>query len=164
VSEVQLKTLFHDTVAKAMAGKDDAGMGEGGARRSKDKAEAAATVGPVKVIGANFVRDKNKIDPATGKPVAKGYGFVEFSEHAHALIALRRLNNSAVAAKKHNGGKRLMVDFALDDARIVRQRRIKQVVHRCCVLLLVPCALSAPGVVWTVLSAASAARKSATLF
>jgi len=53
--------------------------------------------------------------------------FVEFSEHAHALIALRRLNNCGVTGKKHNFGKRFMVDFALDDARIVRQRRIKQV-------------------------------------
>jgi nucleolar protein 4 len=53
--------------------------------------------------------------------------FVEFTEHAHALVALRRLNNCAATAKKRNFGKRLMIDFALDDARIVRQRRIKQV-------------------------------------
>ena len=33
----------------------------------------------------------------------------------------------AATGKKHNGGKRLMIDFALDDARILRQRRIKQV-------------------------------------
>lgn len=37
------------------------------------------------------------------------------------------MNNCPVIAKKHNFGKRLMIDFALDDARIVRQRRIKQV-------------------------------------
>lgn len=53
--------------------------------------------------------------------------FVEFTEHAHALVALRRLNNCAATAKKHNFGKRLMIDFALDDARVVRLRRIKQV-------------------------------------
>ena len=31
---------------------------------------------------------------ADGKPVSKGYGFVEFSEHVHALACLRELNNN----------------------------------------------------------------------
>ena len=56
---------------------------------------------------------------------SKGYGFVEFSEHRDALQALRSLNNCPKAAKAFNGGKRLMVDFVVEDARVVRQRRIK---------------------------------------
>ena len=55
-------------------GKDDAGVGGRNAKRGKDKADAAGSLGPVKVVSANFVRDKLKIDPETGKPVTKGYG------------------------------------------------------------------------------------------
>jgi len=56
-----------------MVGKDDEGV-RNNAKRSKGKSEGAEKVGPVSVIGANFVRDKTKIDPETGKPVTKGYG------------------------------------------------------------------------------------------
>lgn len=28
------------------------------------------------------------------KPVSKGYGFVSFTEHEHALEALRKINNN----------------------------------------------------------------------
>ena len=125
VTEAQLKAVFHDAVVRALAGAGGAASG----KEKKDSAGDAANVGPVKVVGANLVRDKTKIDPATSLPLTKGYGFVEFTEHAHALLAVKHVNNSASVAKQHNAGKRLMVDFALDDARIVRQRRIKQVSH-----------------------------------
>jgi hypothetical protein len=55
---------------------------------------------------------------------------VELTEHEHALAAVEALNNKSDVARDLNKGKRLMIDFALDDARVVRQRRIKQVVLR----------------------------------
>ena len=80
---------------------------------------------PVKVTSARLVTDKERVDPVTGKGESKGYGFVEFSETEHALAALRKLNNCPKTAKASNGNKRLMIDFSVEDARIVRQRRIK---------------------------------------
>ena len=127
VGELKLKELFQNAVNKALEGKAHGAKGGRGGRSQGRLDPPPEGVGPVKVLGANLVRDKTKIDPETGKALTKGYGFVEFSEHAHALLAVRALNNCSETAKQHNLGRRLMIDFALDDARIVRQRRIKQV-------------------------------------
>ncbi len=40
-----------------------------------------------------LLRDAKKVSPA-GTPASRGMGFVEFSEHEHALCALRQLNNN----------------------------------------------------------------------
>ena len=39
------------------------------------------------------LRDADKVN-AAGKQASKGLAFVEFSEHEHALCALRQLNNN----------------------------------------------------------------------
>jgi nucleolar protein 4 len=55
---------------------------------------------------------------------SKGFGFVEFEDHDHALIGLREVNNSP----KYFGEKRrLLVEFALEDKRVVegRQKRLQ---------------------------------------
>ncbi|KAI9203198.1 uncharacterized protein BJ171DRAFT_425619, partial [Polychytrium aggregatum] len=43
---------------------------------------------------AKILREKDKIDPATGKHRSKGCGFIEFANHSDALACLRWLNNN----------------------------------------------------------------------
>lgn len=47
-----------------------------------------------RVKQAKILRDPERIDPADGLPRSRGLGFVEFSEHEHAICALRHLNNN----------------------------------------------------------------------
>ncbi|XXQ33246.1 RRM domain-containing protein [Plasmodiophora brassicae] len=72
-----------------------------------------------------IVRDKTRLD-ADGKPRSKHYGFVEFTEHDHALAALRALNNNPMAFGKK--GHRPIVMFAVDDVRklALRRRRLEK--------------------------------------
>lgn len=51
--------------------------------------------------------------------VSKGYGFVEFTSHAHALGCLRRMNNNPDLLP---GGRRLMVEFAIENKSILSKR------------------------------------------
>ena len=43
---------------------------------------------------AKILRDSERVDPADGLPRSRGLGFVEFTEHEHAICALRQLNNN----------------------------------------------------------------------
>ena len=93
-----------------------------------------AAVPPPRVKQAKIIRDAVKTD-AAGLPASKGYGFVEFAEHVHALGALRRLNNNpdpecACAARGGEAARaapaqhrpRLIVEFAVENAAKVRIR------------------------------------------
>eukprot|EP01034_Spumella_vulgaris_P022073 gene22073-28168_t len=77
----------------------------------------------------------------SGIPQSKGYGFVEFSHHAHALACLRELNNSAKYSDiattgavnggvEATGGKgRLIVEFSLENiqkVKVLREREVRQ--------------------------------------
>lgn len=64
-----------------------------------------------------------------GAPQSRGYAFCEFTHHAHALAALRELNNNAAYSSHHsnaantgaadpNGGK-LIVEFSLENIQKV---------------------------------------------
>jgi nucleolar protein 4 len=64
-----------------------------------------------------------------GAPQSRGYAFCEFTHHAHALAALRELNNNAAYSTHHsnstsaapadpNGGK-LIVEFSLENIQKV---------------------------------------------
>ena len=55
----------------------------------KERAEKARPV----VKQVKVLRDADKVN-AAGKQASKGLAFVEFSEHEHALCALRQLNNN----------------------------------------------------------------------
>jgi hypothetical protein len=76
LSEAQLKSLFHDTVVQAASAADKQGRGsrrvagDKQASRHADR-EEGDNLGAVKVVSANLVQDKTKIDAATGKPVTK---------------------------------------------------------------------------------------------
>jgi len=73
---------------------------------------------PPKILQAKIERSKDRID-ANGKLRSKGFGFVEFQDHAHALAALRQLNNNP---SYYGAAKRLTVEFALENVLILRKR------------------------------------------
>lgn len=65
-----------------------------------------------------IARSKDRVD-ATGLLRSKGYAFVEFSEHVHALACLRQLNNNpSIFGDK----KRPIIEFAVDNNLILRKR------------------------------------------
>jgi nucleolar protein 4 len=80
--------------------------------------EAGKKAGNVGVRQCKIVRDEEKPD-MNGIPKSKGYGFVEFLEHEHALLALRLINNNP---KVFTQNHRPIVEFALDDVRKVMVR------------------------------------------
>ncbi|CAO3693386.1 unnamed protein product [Rhizopus stolonifer] len=67
---------------------------------------------------AKIIRSKDRMDVGTNQLRSKGYGFLEFSTHAHALASLRYLNNNPSVFK----GKRLIVEFSLENKDVVDRR------------------------------------------
>ena len=63
-------------------------------------------------------RDKERKDEE-GNLRSKGMGFVEFTEHAHAIAALRELNNNPSVFSKD---RRPIVEFAIEDVKILKLR------------------------------------------
>ncbi|KAG6622414.1 GPI mannosyltransferase 3 [Phytophthora cinnamomi] len=113
----KLKKLFHDAAT--------AGVRAGNVDRTEIKPELLSKGNPtVKVRMAKVVRDMESAK-AGKEPRSRGYGFVEFSEHLHALAALRILNNnpkytSYAAGRPAPGApdsskSRLIVEFALEN-------------------------------------------------
>ncbi|KAF7727778.1 RNA recognition motif-containing protein [Apophysomyces ossiformis] len=76
-----------------------------------------------RVKQAKIIRSKDRIDSATQKPRSKGYGFLEYTTHAHALAALRYLNNNP----EIYSGKRLIVEFSLENKEVVERRQQRAV-------------------------------------
>ncbi|KAJ2751633.1 RNA recognition motif-containing protein [Coemansia pectinata] len=96
------------------------------------------------VSQAKIVRSTDRVDVATGKARSKGYGFIEFTTHAHALACLRYLNfrNTAQAFSKHlvdddeaeDGGSKsahkisrrsIRVMFAIENAQVIKKRELR---------------------------------------
>lgn len=91
-------------------------------RRSKGK-------GIVKQAKIVFeTREGSKISEKSGAGRSRGYGFIEYYTHRHALMGLRWLNGHAVEAPKSGSAeikdkkKRLIVEFALENAQVVKRR------------------------------------------
>lgn len=55
-----------------------------------------------RVKQAKILRDPERTDPADGLPRSRGLGFVEFTEHEHAICALRHLNNNPAPFSKNS--------------------------------------------------------------
>ncbi|KAG2186530.1 hypothetical protein INT44_002754 [Umbelopsis vinacea] len=69
---------------------------------------------------AKIIRSKDRVDSATQKLRSKGYGFLEYRTHSHALAALRYLNNNS---KVFPGDpRRLIVEFSVDNKDVVERR------------------------------------------
>lgn len=79
----------------------------------------------------------SKVSEATGAGRSRGYGFIEYYTHRNALMGLRKLNGHAVdyrvkgelpkgkkAAKEaqEDRKKRLIVEFAIENANVVNRR------------------------------------------
>lgn len=91
----------------------------------KEKFLSAAATANVsfkpKVLQVKIARDSSRIT-SDGHARSKGYGFVEFKEHIHALTALRAINNNPDIFGK---SKRPIVEFALEDMRKVRLHKMQ---------------------------------------
>lgn len=77
-------------------------------------------------------RDGGKIGEDSGAGRSRGYGFIEFFTHRHALMGLRWLNGHAVEpsstapADVKDKKKRLIVEFAIENAQVVKRRNEQQ--------------------------------------
>ncbi|KAF9195597.1 RNA recognition motif-containing protein [Haplosporangium sp. Z 11] len=68
---------------------------------------------------AKVVRSKDRVDGNTQQLRSKGYGFLEYSTHAHALAGLRWLNNNpSLFGEK----KCLIVEFSIENVMVNKQR------------------------------------------
>ncbi|KAL2015237.1 hypothetical protein VTK56DRAFT_6033 [Thermocarpiscus australiensis] len=67
-------------------------------------------------------KEGSKVDEKAGGGKSRGYGFIEYSSHRWALMGLRWLNGHAV---KDEAGKtrRLIVEFAIENANVVQRRK-----------------------------------------
>lgn len=78
---------------------------------------AAADDASAKIIEARVMKNRQ----ASGKlGKSKGFGFVEFTQHQHALTALRRLNNNPDIFTSQ---KRPIVEFAIEDKVALNKRK-----------------------------------------
>ena len=80
-------------------------------------------------------RQGEKLPESSGAGRSRGYGFIEYYSHRSALMGLRWLNGRAVgyeATGHHNKvdraerKKRLIVEFALENANVVGRRKEKE--------------------------------------
>ncbi|KAJ2686283.1 RNA recognition motif-containing protein, partial [Coemansia spiralis] len=96
-----------------------------------------------RVKQAKIVRATERVDAETGKGRSMGYGFIEFTTHAHALACLRYLNfsNTKKAFAKHLvdederndtqksahsiARRSLRVMFAIENAQIIQKRELR---------------------------------------
>ncbi|ETV82697.1 hypothetical protein, variant [Aphanomyces astaci] len=119
VDEKVLKTVFREA---AIAGLQDQVV-----NMKEVKAEYQLKKGlPVKIVLCKIVRDTENLK-AGEEPRSRGYGFVEFSQHVHALAALRKLNNNPAYTEYSGRGvkptkgtsdadkTRLIIEFALEN-------------------------------------------------
>ncbi|BDA47944.1 probable RNA-binding protein 28 [Coccomyxa sp. Obi] len=83
--------------------------------------ERAAKARPV-AKQVKILRDTDKAG-ADGQAASKGLGFVELTEHEHALCALRQLNNNPVP---FGTDRRPIVEFAIENAQTLKKREIRR--------------------------------------
>lgn len=78
-------------------------------------------------------REGAKVPEKSGAGRSRGYGFIEYVSHRNALMGLRWLNGHAVKPSGGEGGdrsKRLIVEFAIENAQVVSRRQEREVKER----------------------------------
>ncbi|KAF1897278.1 hypothetical protein Lal_00034981 [Lupinus albus] len=86
-----------------------------------DAVKSKATKQKPMVRQIKFLKDGRKGN-AVPERYSRGVAFVEFSEHQHALVALRVLNNNP---ETFNSEHRPIVEFALDNVQTLKLRKEK---------------------------------------
>lgn len=96
--------------------------------READKHRREKGKGIVKQAKVIFEsRDGAKIEERTGAGRSRGYGFIEYHTHRHALMGLRWLNGHALTSDGENQKKKsLIVEFAIENAQVVKRRNDHQ--------------------------------------
>jgi nucleolar protein 4 len=72
-------------------------------------------------------REGAKVDEKSGAGRSRGYGFVEYVSHRAALMGLRWLNGHAVKAGAEERSKRIIAEFAIENAQVVSRRNDREV-------------------------------------
>jgi nucleolar protein 4 len=100
-----------------------------GVEETKENEKARREKGKGLVKQAKIVfegRDGSKIEEKSGGGRSRGYGFIEYFNHRHALMGLRWLNGHAVESRAADGTnekkKRLITEFAIENAQVVQRR------------------------------------------
>ncbi|KAJ5787372.1 hypothetical protein N7457_002362 [Penicillium paradoxum] len=82
-------------------------------------------------------REGTKVSEKTGGGRSRGYGFIEFFTHRHALMSLRWLNchsmpvpPSVQSPEDKDKKKSLVVEFAIENAQVVKRRNELQAKSR----------------------------------
>ena len=98
------------------------------------KAKGKGIVKQAKVVFEG--REGNKVHEDSGAGRSRGYGFVEYSSHRWALMGLRWLNGHRVqrrtepqrgeAQGAEDRPKRLVVEFAIENAQVVSRRQDRE--------------------------------------
>lgn len=96
--------------------------------READKQRRRKGKGIVKQAKIVFEsKDGSKISEKSGVGRSRGYGFIEYYTHRHALMGLRWLNGHLVETHSKDGTqekkKRLIVEFAIENAQVVKRRK-----------------------------------------
>lgn len=107
--------------------------------REAEKARKAKGKGIVKQAKVVFEgREGSKVAEDSGAGRSRGYGFIEYSSHRWALMGLRWLNGHALAPSKGTAEsadpkpgekerkKRLIVEFAIENAQVVGRRQERE--------------------------------------
>ncbi|RMZ91326.1 hypothetical protein DV736_g1438, partial [Chaetothyriales sp. CBS 134916] len=99
---------------------------DGDEMREAERARKRKGVGVVKQAKIVFeAKEGGKVKEGLGGR-SRGYGFVEYHTHRSALGALRWLNGHEVEGKDGERKKRLVVEFAIEDARVVMRRSARE--------------------------------------
>ncbi len=104
--------------------------------KEAEKARKAKGKGIVKQAKVVFEgREGGKVAEDSGAGRSRGYGFIEYSSHRWALMGLRWLNGHALASSKGTSAstpaekerkKRLIIEFAIENAQVVGRRQERE--------------------------------------
>ncbi|EEH08701.1 RNA recognition domain-containing protein-containing protein [Histoplasma capsulatum G186AR] len=86
------------------------------------KAKGKGIIKQAKVVFEG--KEGSKVDEKSGAGRSRGYGFIEYYSHRSALMGLRWLNGHAVSGSDKK--KRLIVEFAIENAQVVKRRQDKE--------------------------------------
>ncbi|KAK5054674.1 hypothetical protein LTR84_001566 [Exophiala bonariae] len=100
-------------------------LNRGGAEmRDADKKRKQQGKGIVRQAKVVF-EDKEGSKVSDGAGRSRGYGFIEYVSHRNALAGLRWLNGHSVKGAGERG-KRLIVEFAIENAQVVQRRNERE--------------------------------------